>query len=425
MPLLAQYGGPAILSRGEAPAAMVTPQIAFRPFIEFAGLYDTGLAAVAVGPQGQLGNTAAFGASIVGGVSGAHSWTHTKLGLDYRGSFYHYTKATYYDGTDQALMLGLSHQFTRHTMLSVRENAGLYSRNFGLPGLPQTVPFDPSTSFVPTTDFYDNRTLYLSTQADFTIQKTARLSFNLGADNFLTRRRSTALYGVGGYGARADAQYRLSRRSTIGAGYTYTHFGFHGILSSSDLHGLVATYAIRLTKNLEISAYGGIMRSETKFLQSVPIDPAVAALIGVGYGNVISYSASYIPNWSARISRTFSRGVLFAAGGHSVTPGNGLFLTTTMTSASAGYSYTGLRRWSFNTQANYSYGTSIANFRGNYGNSTGSVSTSRQLGRYLHGILSFSVRKYNSQQFTLYNRWIYNATIGIGFSPGDVPLRIW
>src|ERR1035437_10553014 len=32
MPLFAQYAGPAILSRGEAPSALAQPQIDFRPF---------------------------------------------------------------------------------------------------------------------------------------------------------------------------------------------------------------------------------------------------------------------------------------------------------------------------------------------------------------------------------------------------------
>ncbi len=424
-PLWAQYAGPAILTRGEAPAAMATPQISFRPFFELGAVYDTGLAGVAVNSQGELGGVASFGISLSGGVSGARSWKHTKVGLDYRGSLNHYNKSTYYDSTNQSLMLGITHQFTRHTSLSLRESAGMFSRDFGLLGLPATVPFDPATAGIPTTDFYDNRTVYLSTQADYTIQKSYRLSFNFGGDGLLVRRRSTALYGVSGGGARADVHYRMSRRSTIGAAYLYTHYGFHGIFSSTDLHSVVGTYGIRITRNLEMTAYAGVLRAETKFAQSVPIDPAVAALLGVQSAAAIAYRVDYVPNISGRLSRTFPRGVAYVSGGRSITPGNGLFLTSTMTNATAGYTYTGLRRWSFNAQAGYDRADSVGNYIGQYGDVSGTLSMSRQIGRSIHAVASFAARKYQSGDFSKYNRLIYMATIGIGFAPGDVPLRIW
>src|SRR4051812_665230 len=86
VPLLGQYGGPAILARGEAPAAMATPAISFRPFAEVTGTYDSGLAAVqAVNSAGQLANLASFGVSVAWGISGSHSWRRTRVGLDYRG----------------------------------------------------------------------------------------------------------------------------------------------------------------------------------------------------------------------------------------------------------------------------------------------------------------------------------------------------
>ena len=247
IPAAAQSAGPAILTRGEAPVAMATPELSFRPFVEFGGVYDTGLSGVFLNSNGQLGSTASFGMTISGGVSGVHSWKHTKISLDYHGSASHYAKTTYYDSAEQSLMLGMTHQFTRHITLALRETAGQFSRSYGLPALSQAVLFDPSSSYIPASDFYDNRTIYASSQADLTIQISTRLSFNLGGDFFLNRRRSTALYGATGGGARGDVQYRLSSRSTIGGGYTYSHYAFHDIFSGSDLHSFIATYGIRLT----------------------------------------------------------------------------------------------------------------------------------------------------------------------------------
>ena len=425
MPAFAQYAGPAILSRGEGPVAMSAPQIAFRPFFEFSSIYDTGLAGVSVDPQGTLGNTASLGVQLSYGVSGAHSWTHTKLSLDYRGSFSHFTKTTYYDGTDQSLMLGLTHALTRRMALTLRESAGLFSRNTGLAGLSSTVPFDPSMSNIPTTDFFDNRTMFASTQADLSIQKSARLSFSLGGSGSIVRYRSSALYGLNNTGARADMQYRLSRRSTVGAAYNFTHYRYTGVVSVTDLHSFTGTYSIRLSRTLEFSAFGGVMRSETSFQQLVPLDPVIAILIGRSAALVENYNLQYLPTFSGRLSQTFRRGVAYISASHTVTPGNGLFLTSIGTGYSGGYSYTGLRFWSLNAQTGYFSAQTTINVTGNYGSVNGGLSASRQIGRNIHAVTNFNVRQYRSPDFNQYNRRIYTLKFGLGFTPGDVPLRIW
>lgn len=424
-PLFAQYAGPAVLTRGEAPAAMSAPKIDFRPYLNIYGTYDTGLSGVAINSQGQLPNDSGYGVEVSAGVSGFHSWKHTTLGLNYSLSLHHTTTNSYYDGIDQSLMLGITHRLTRHASLSVRENAGFYGRNYGTPMLPQTVPFDPQTTYAPTNDFFDNRTIYLSTQADLAIQRSSRLSFDLGADGFLTRRRSSALYGVSGAGARGDLQYRLTRRSTIGVNYSYTHYAYTGIFSSTDLHGASGTYAVRLSRSLELTAYGGIFRAETKFPQSFVLDPVVAALLGVTQGVALNHSTSTVPNVGGRFSRTLYRGVAYISGGHSVTPGNGLFLTSSTTAVSAGYAYTGLRRWGLNASAGWSTSDSISNVNGTYGSYSGALNMSRQIARFTHLVVTVEARKYDSVDFNNYNRWIYSVRIGLGFSPGNIPLRLW
>ena len=425
LPAFAQYAGPAILSRGEAPAAMAAPQIDFRPYLEVAGVYSTGLTGVSVNQQGEIPNTHSFGEELTGGISGVHSWKHTTIGLDYRGSYIHYGQQTYYDSSNQTLMLSLTHQFTRHISLSLQESAGMFSGAFGLFGLPQTVQFDPSTNYVPTTDFYDNRTIYFSTGANLIIQKSTRLSFSFGGEGSLVRRRSTALYGVTGASARGDMQYRLTRRTTIGAMYSYTHYDYTGAFSGADVHMATITYATRLSRWWEVSGYAGVSRAETKFVQTVPLDPAIQALLGVGYGNVVVYNILYSPAVSIRISRTFQRGVAYVSGDRLITPGNGLFLTSTSTDAFGGYTYTGLRRWSFGATVTQSWAKSFGNLFGRYDTLSGGFTVTRQIVRSVHFVASFEASRYSSPDFKQYNRPIYTARIGLGFAPGDVPLRIW
>jgi hypothetical protein len=42
-----------------------------------------------------------------------------------------------------------------------------------------------------------------------------------------------------------------------------------------------------------------------------------------------------------------------------------------------------------------------------------------------HGILSFIARKYDSANFQNYNKWAYSVNLGLSFTPGDIPIRLW
>ena len=378
VPAFAQYAGPAILSRGDAPAAMNVPQIDFIPFLSVVGVYDTGLATVSVNSQGELANAASKGVEVDFGISGVHSWKHTKISLNYGGAAREYSQATSYSGVDQSLMLGITHQFSRHVVLQLNESAGMFAQTYGLQGLSATVPFDPTTTYTPTTDFFDNRTIYANSQVLLTYQRTARLSFAFGGDWDVTRRRSSALYGVTGEDARGDVQYRISRRSTIGANYMFTHFSYNGVFSGTDFHRFSATYGVQLSRTWEFSGFAGVTRVDSKFPQLITLDPVIAALLGITQGYIVSYGLNYIPSYSGRLSKTFVRGVAYISGGHIMNPGNGLFLTSRAYKASAGYTYTGLRRWSFNLSAGYDRSQSIGNILGEYGDVSGGLQTSRQ-----------------------------------------------
>jgi hypothetical protein len=421
----AQYAGPAILSRGEAPAAMEASQISFRPHVEFLASYGTGLSGIILTSNGTLANANSAGIMTAWGISGAHSWRHTKVGLEYRGDLSHYTQQSYYDTIDQVFYLGLSHQFSRHTILRLRESAGTFTRNFTLPGLDQSLPFDPITSYIPTTDFFDNRTMYLTTQADFTIQKSARLSLNIGGDGFINRRRSTALAGVIGAAARGDAQYRLTSRTTVGLSYQYMHLDFTRIFGGTDLQGLTGGYSVRLNRFLEFSGYGGAMRVESKFIQEVPIDPMIAALLGIRTGTGVAHTISTVPSVGGRLSRTYSKGVAYLSGGHGITPGNGLFLTSYTTNATLGYTYTGLRRWSFSVGVGYNVSRSTGTISGNYSNSMENLTITRQIRQGFHFTGQAYWRRYSSGDYAAYNRSTTDIRVGVGFAPGDVPLRVW
>jgi hypothetical protein len=425
LPAFPQNPGPAVLSRGEVPSGMSLPELRFTPFLALSGTYSTGLADVGTTPTGDLASESSLGLKASWGLSGAHSWKFSRLGLTYTGGYSRYLRRSAYDSTDHSLLLGFTHRLSPRTTINLRQSAGTFSRNPGMLELPQTAPFDPSQTFIPTTDFFDNRTYHLSSQADLVYRKSARLSFNLGGDLFLSRRRSSALNGNNGIMARGDMQYRYSRRITLGMLYNFAHFSYTRTFGGTDAHAVAGAFGIQLSRTVELSGYAGALRAESMFIQQVPIDPVIASLLGISTGSQIVHTVLYEPNVAMRLSRTFRYGVAYLSAGHTVTPGNGLFLTSSATSVRAGYGYTGLRWWSLSAYSAYSWSKAVGPVQGKYGTLTGSVNGSRQLVRSLHFMASYAIHRYDSPVFGNYNRIIHSASAGLAFAPGDVPLRVW
>ena len=167
------------------------------------------------------------------------------------------------------------------------------------------------------------------------------------------------------------------------------------------------------------------MRVESKFVQTVALDPIIAALLGISGSPQILHSITYVPDLAGRLSRTYRTGVLYVSGGHSVNPGNGVFVTSTISTVIGGYSYTGLRRWSFGASGEYDWANSIGTITGDYSSRGGSLLMSREITRNMHFVFSYSVRQYRSAQYVNYDRNVSDARASIGYSPGDIPIRVW
>jgi len=191
------------------------------------------------------------------------------------------------------------------------------------------------------------------------------------------------------------------------------------------MHRTMGTFAARLSRSWEFTGDAGVVRVENRFERMVPLDPVVAQLLGYSQGTQLVYSIDYVPAFSGRLSRTFRRGIFWVSGARTLTPGNGLFLTSKTANATTGYTYTGLRRWSFTAQAMYNRGSSMGNVLGTYADLSGGLSLSRQIVKSLHIVAGGDARRYQSPNFTLYNRTVYDAHIGLGFAPGAIPLRLW
>lgn len=423
-PLLAQlgeYAGPSVLSRGGGGGVRPSAPIAFRPYFNLSALYDDGMSS-ATDASGRLRSGGVAGGEAAVGLYGYHGWKHTVLGVNYRGDYRRYSRNTGYDGTTQLLTFGLTHQPAKRLELSFREGLGTFTQNTGYGGTFGF--FDPTFAQIPHNELLDSRTDYASTMADATYLMTRRLSFNFGGTGFLVRRRVSSFYDVTGFSARGDAAYRLTRRSTIGADYFFTHFNFNKAFGASDIHSAAGNYSVRLSRFWELALRAGVIRVEMLSMGTVTIDPVVAAITGRATGFRAFYRRELAPTYSANVQRFFRRSTFHASYSHGVTPGNGVYMASRQNTASAGLSYTGMRYWSLNGGAYYSDMRSIGQNIGRYRTAGGNLGASRSIAsRNLFFTMRVDARRYLAGD--AFRRTSYHASVGIAYSPGDVPLRLW
>jgi len=192
-------------------------------------------------------------------------------------------------------------------------------------------------------------------------------------------------------------------------------------------HSAGPTIGVRLNRWLEFAGTAALTRIESKFIQEQPVDPVIASLLGISSATEIVHRVDYlrVPTFMLRLSHAYRTGVAYASGGHSLTPGNGLFLTSYAYVGNVGYTYTGLRRWSLSLQGAYLSATSVGTIAGDYTTATGTASIARRVMNsfYLHA--TYSARRYSSPTYLTYNRFINAATAGVSWSPGEIPLRLW
>lgn len=428
------YSGPSILSRG--PVGDVGARgdlLVLQPSLQLLGSYENGLYLPSMDSRGRTeGSAGSFGAAAVASLGGYHRWKQTILGLSYNGNFRHYTRNPYMDGIDQMLSLNLQHQASARTTVSVTGSGGTYSRGYGWGAMGSTPlnygdysqGFDPTLAAIPQLDLLDTRTYYAAAGADMTHQKSARLSYHIGGTAFAVRRRTRGMVELNGYSGRADVAYRVSRNSTLGVDYSFNSFRFVRGFGASDFHTVALNYSVRLDRHWTLSLRGGGYRLENLRAVRVELDPLVAAILGQSAGVEALYKVNYGTTFGANVARNFRRAGLSFRYDRGLMPGNGIFLTSRQDSAGGGYSYQGWRRLGLSIDAGWArYSTTFQDY-GTYKSYTAGASASYRVARYVHVVAHASWRRYNLQGATtsLSNRDSYMASIGLGFTPREMPL---
>ena len=419
-----EYGGPSVLSRGLSPSVLSrNATVSFRPYITLNGICDTGLTGARIDANGHLSDTTACGAEVNAGIYGSHQWRQTVLGLQYVGNYRHYPNASYYDGIDQSANLELTHRFSKRVVFSLHEIGGVFGRNYQTGGVPNVV--DSNSLFAPTAELFDNRVEYVSTSADAAVRLSSRWSFDLAGRGFVVRRQSTALYGTAGGGAQGDLIYRYSRFGSIGVAYTFLDYSFTKAFGSSAIHSAALIYSVRLSKVWELRLRGGASRVESLGVEFVAVDPVVAAITGQNIGVRAAYHINYISSYGGDLTRAFQHGGLIISFDRGVTPGNGVYLTSAQEGGAVSYNYTGVRRWNVSASAGYSRMIALIQTLPDYRSYAAGLGVVRDLGKGLGVVWRVDGRRYEVGSASILQRGAYRVTLGLSWSPGDVPLMLW
>ena len=424
-----EYEGPEILSRTGGDVGQRSGKaVDLRFYADVVGIYDTGITPVSVDSSGkitQVGGLTGLEADI--GLYGRHNWRRTTLSLDYHGDYRDYSHNKYFNGTNQQLRLSLGHQLTRHVTLRLRESAGTASYALGAFGYNSVL--DP-TIVQPTNAIFDSQVSYGQTGVDLIVQKTARLSFSIGADGYAVREANRALVGLNGYGAHGDVAYRLNRVSTISVDYAYQHFEYEGLFGSSDVHELAAGYYRRLNRTWQLGLRAGAFRVESKGLEVAALDPAVAAILGTGSTIVAFYGVHIYPLVDVRLSAKFHHSSFTAFVNESANPGNGIYLTSRAQSGGAVYSYTGVRKLNLSFSGDYSNLHSVGQNLGNFKQWDGGLGFTYAVAKSFHLVgridgRHFDVGALSTASGSPFRQNSFRVSLGVGYAPGDLPLSLW
>ncbi len=423
----AEYSGPAILSRGISASAPMNPKnIKFTPSVGLEYIVNSGLTGIAT-QGGAISNNYSQGIQLSYGLIGERVYKSDMYSLTFTGNLYHYAQQSGLDGTDNNLAFTWRHHLSRHITLGMRASLQEFNRNNALLSGANLINSGTETNLIsatPATEAFDGRVISLSSEANVTWQISARFSVNLSGGSFFTRRASSALYGDTGYQAGGDAAYRISRRTTVGAYYGYTHFDYTGIYGGTDINTVGLTYSIAFNPRTQLVTRVGGSRLETTGLNSVALDPILAVLFGSPSTVEAIYLKNFAPDLNLQIRRQVANMSLSAAYTRGVTPGNGVILTSVRQSAILGLNYKVKRIWNIANSGGYDTLSGFGSTNQKYASVFVGASIYRKVHKDLdlHMRIDFHHYTFDNTGF-LRNSFVFST--GVVWSPADMLERLW
>lgn len=418
------YGGPGIATRGARQAGTRgSESVSIRPYAGISGIADSGLTAVSLNEQGEIVNPGRlYGVEANVGAYGTKTWRRSQLGLDYQGNYRHYSRQTFYNGSDHLLNLSFGRQLSRTTAFSLTTLAGTTSRSIG--GTYGLGLIDPTLLGNTFTDLFDNRAYFFNVSGGLTTVFGGRNQVQFSGGAFAVRRQSKALVGMNGQMATGTYARQVNRRTSVGLVYAFFHVDYPRVFGEADAHTLMLQVSRQIGRSWSIDLGGGAFLSDFAGVRVVAVDPVIAELFGTTTGREAFNTVNVSSAFQIRIARSRRRSQFSAGYSRGANPGNGVLLINRMESATVNYTYNSGLKWSFSGYGGYISQTGAGSYSGSYSIYNGGIMAGRSIGRDFSFNTGVDVRQ---TTFTTDSRFRRNGTrifAGIVYSPGPIPVSL-
>ena len=189
------------------------------------GSYDTLLGAFRVDNDGKL--TPGSGSYGVDGgftIAGQKKFRRSVFGISYLANYNHFFNASNFNGSNQSINFAYSRRMTKRTELIWNTAGSISNRVLGNLLNRQTAGLEFFSA--PTSELFDARIYFLQSSLTLGYRLNSRWQLQVSGNGGVVRRQARALADTNLFGGTAGATYRLSRRSSLGLTYTYSHFDF-------------------------------------------------------------------------------------------------------------------------------------------------------------------------------------------------------
>lgn len=419
------FQGPAVMSRaGSALGRNAGVPLGFRVHLGISGRYDGNLFPIEAGPLAGFRRNR-FGLQGQWGLYGVRRGERNLVGLNYAGNYRHYTQGGRFSGANQFLSLNYMHQVSQRTVVFVAPGFGIY--RYGLNAVATPLIADPtmlSEVNDPDTEVFDNRTYAFNAGAGVSHQLSERWSAMLGGGGFYIKRMSNALISSQGSLATGSLSYQLGPTQRIGFSYHYNFYFFPRGYGETQTHTLYFDYSRQLTEHWNFALGVGGLRSESDRLTRVQLDPELAALTGQKTVIEAMHRLAYRPAVRATLGRQLEDGSLSFYYRRDVSPGNGFIASAVRDYAGASYSHRVTEKLNIAFMFTAHTFESLTQDIGRHTTVGGGVGFNYMLSKYLHLTGRLDVRRWrvNNSNF---DQDRLGASIGLTFSPGEMPLALW
>jgi hypothetical protein len=413
-----EYTGPAVLSRSYSVNRPLIPQeLKWTESVGANAVYDSGVAAF--NPAGTFGTSSPLGSNVTWSLVGRHYFRQDEIGVSYSGNYAQYSNGAGLSGLNNTLSVDYSHRFSRRLSANIGLTGATLSQNYALnnPDVgPGTTVANVNLGTSPNIQITDNGVKQIALQSDFVWQQSSRLSFDGGGSYFAVVRDTPGLLGMTGGQGHTDVNYRLTRKMTVGAYYSISHYVYSHGFGISDVNTVGAIYSYAFTRSLQLRLRGGISMVDSRGFQQIPVSPALATLLGTDAGIVDVASITNTSDISAQLIKDFGRhrtvNVAFA---HGVAPGNGVFQASEQESISASFASQLFRRYNLQLALGYDTLVSVTEALGTYKSDYARISFARQLSSGITANLGVDLRHYDVTNFATLRNELRIST-GISWS---------